>query len=75
MMAIKFDKLEVEHVSFEQVMLPNNNKIILPRFNGKEIPHIRLPRIELTHYGVPKLGKFFKTDKDSFFSCRSMVKC
>jgi hypothetical protein len=66
-MAIKFDRFQVENVHFEQVKLPNNETITLPRFNGKEIPHIRLPRIELTCYGVPKLGKYFKTDKDRQF--------
>ena len=49
MMAIKFDKFQVENVHFEQVKLPNNETIVLPRCLGKEIPHIRLPRIELTH--------------------------
>ena len=66
-MAIKFDRFQVENVHFEQVKLPNNETIVLPRYNGKEIPHIRLPRIELTCYGVPKLGKYFKTDKDRQF--------
>jgi len=66
-MAITFDKLQVENISFEQVKLPNNETITLPRLNTKEMPHIRLPTIQLTCYGVPKLGKFFKTDKDRQF--------
>ena len=66
-MAIKFDKFDVDNVGFEQIKLPGNNTMILPRYNNAAIPNIILPRIELTWYGVPKLGPYFKTDKDRQF--------
>ena len=67
MTSIKFEELDVSKLSFEEVKLQNKNTLLLPRLDGKEVPGIRLPRIELTHYGVPKLGQYFKTDKDRMF--------
>ena len=66
-MSITLDKFHVNTIGFEQVKLPNNTTIILPRLNSKEMPRVRLPRIELTCYGVPRLGQYFKTDKDRQF--------
>jgi hypothetical protein len=66
-MAIKFEDLDVININFEEKILPNKSTVILPRLNGKEIPKIKLPTILLGNYGVPKLGQFFKTDKDRSF--------
>ncbi len=67
MASIKFEKFNVNDLRFEQVKLANKNTLILPRYNGQEVPSIILPRIELKHYGVPRLGQYFKTDKDRQF--------
>jgi hypothetical protein len=67
MTSVKFEKLDVSKLVFEEVTLPNKKTILLPRIDGKEIPNIILPRIELTHYGIPKLGQFYKTDQDRMF--------
>ncbi len=67
MASIKFEKFNVNDLGFEQVKLPSKDVIILPRPKGKEVPNIILSRIVLTSYGVPGLGKYFKTDKDRQF--------
>jgi hypothetical protein len=64
---IKFEKLDVSKLSFEEVMLPNKKSLLLPRIDDKELPSYILPRINLTHYGIPKLGQYFKTDQDRMF--------
>lgn len=65
---MKLESFEVANLSFKPVKLPNQTALILlPKLNGNEVPNIRLPRIELTCYGVPRLGQYFKTDKDRQF--------
>ena len=67
-MAIKFSDLEVSNFGVEQVKLGNNTTLILPRLNNKEVPCIILPKVTLSHYGVPKANaKYFKTDKARMF--------
>lgn len=46
----------------------NENKtIIIPKYKQQDMPLVRLPNIELTHYGVPKAGRFYASDKDRMF--------
>ena len=67
-MAIKFSDLEVSNLGVEQVKLGNNTTLLLPRLNNNEVPCIILPKIYLSHYGVPKANsKYYKTDKDRMF--------
>ena len=53
-MAIKFSDLEVSNFDIEQIKLSNNTTLLLPRLNNKEVPCIILPKVTLSHYGVPK---------------------
>ena len=66
-MARKFEELEVFKFTFETITL-NNKSIILPKLEGeREVPLIRWPNTLLSHYGVPKVGQYFKTDSDRMF--------
>ena len=66
-MARKFEELEVSKFTFETITL-NNKSIILPKLEGeREVPLIRWPNTLLSHYGVPKVGQYFKTDSDRMF--------
>lgn len=66
-MAKKFEELVGSKFSFQSVAL-NNQTVILPKFEGeREFPQIRLPNTLLSHYGVPKIGQYFKTDSDRMF--------
>ena len=66
-MARKFEELDVSKFSFETITL-NNKAIILPKLEGEqELPPIRWPNTLLSHYGVPKVGQYFKTDSDRMF--------
>ena len=67
-MAIKFSDLEVSNFDIEQIKLSNNTTLLLPRLNNKEVPCIILPKVTLSHYGVPKANaKYYKTDRDRMF--------
>jgi len=66
MASIKLKDLEVSQLSFEEVKM-KNGILRLPRIDDKDIPNIILPRIYLNTHGVPKLGKYFKSDKDRMF--------
>ena len=65
-MAMKLEEVVVSKFSFRGVKL-NNKTIILPRVNGVTLPDIKLPKTLLSHYGVPKIGQYFKTDNDRMF--------
>ena len=63
-MAIQFSDLEVANFDIEQIKLSNNTTLLLPRLNNKEVPCIILPKVTLSHYGVPKANaKYYKTDR------------
>ena len=66
MVSIKLKDLEVSNLTFEEVKI-KNGILRLPRIDDKDIPQIIIPRIYLNTHGVPKLGKYFKTDKDRMF--------
>ena len=53
-MAIKFSDLEVSNFGVEQVKVEKNTALILPKLNNKEVPCIILPKVTLSHHGVPK---------------------
>ena len=63
---MKLEELVVSKFSIEEVTL-NNKTIILPKLEGKTLPDLKLPNISLSHYGVPKIGQYFKTDNDRMF--------
>ena len=65
-MALKLD-LEVSSLKFEEVKLSMNKSVMLPKYNGENVPNIRLPNVIITQFGVPRIGKFFPTDKDRMF--------
>ena len=66
-MAKKFEDLVSSKFSFQSVTL-NNKVVILPKWEGsKEFPQLRLPNTLLSHYGVPRIGQYFKTDSDRMF--------
>jgi len=66
-MTVKFGEFDVSALSFEEVQLSKNKTVLLPKYDGVDCPKLRLPEIELTHYGVPKISQYFKTDKDRCF--------
>ena len=66
-MTMKFAEFDIKHLTFEEVKLTSNKTVILPKYIGQDVPNMRLHNIELTHYGVPKVGRFFPTDKDRMF--------
>lgn len=66
-MTMKLEDLDFDHVTYEEVTINKNKTIIIPRYMLRDMPQIRLPNIELLHYGVPKAGRFFATDKDRMF--------
>jgi len=66
-MAMKLEELAVSKFSVQEVKL-NNKTIILPKLDGLTLPDIKLPKTLLSHYGVPKIGKFLKKkDYDRMF--------
>ena len=66
MVSIKLKDLEVSNITFEEINM-KSGILRLPRIDDKEIPQIIIPRTYLITRGVPKLGKYFKTDKDRMF--------
>ena len=66
-MTMKFTEFDIKHLTFEEVKLTSNKTVILSKYIGPDTPIMRLPNIELTHYGVPKVGRFFSADKDRMF--------
>jgi hypothetical protein len=64
-MTVKFGEFDVSTLSFEEVQLSKNKAVLLPKVDGiHDCSTLRLPEIELTHYAVPKISQYFKTDKD-----------
>ena len=63
---MKLEELVVSKWSIEEVTLNNKNNI-LPKLDGKTLPDLKLPKTLLSHYGVPKIGQYFKTDNDRMF--------
>ena len=63
---MKLEEVVVSKFSVQEVKL-NNKTIILPKLNGVTLPDIKLPKTLLSHYGVPKIGQYFKTDNDRMF--------
>lgn len=66
-MALKLEDLEVSSLKFEEVKLSMNKSVMLPKYKGENVPNIRLPNVVITQFGVPRIGKFFPTDKDRMF--------
>ena len=56
---MKLEEVVVSKFSVQEVKL-NNKTIILPKLNGVTLPDIKLPKTLLSHYGVPKIGQYFK---------------
>ena len=66
-MAKKFEDIVSSKFSCQSVTL-NKKAVILPKWEGsKEFPQLRLPNTLLSHYGVPRIGQYFKTDSDRMF--------
>ena len=63
---MKLEEVVVSKFSVQEVKL-NNKTIILPKLDGLTLPDIKLPKTLLSHYGVPKIGQYFKTDNDRMF--------
>jgi hypothetical protein len=66
-MAIKLEVFEVSNLKFEEVKLSSNKSLRLPRYNGGNVPDIKLPSVVITQNGVPRISKYFPTDKDRMF--------
>ncbi len=59
-MTIKFEEFDVTTLNFEKMQLSKNKSILLPKIEEiHDQPKIRLPEIELMHYGIPKISQYF----------------